>query len=384
MLNLAYDILKAKGYTGNQIYTNELLKSLTTSFPDNIYHLIINLSRKNEVMRELGNNEMLHYHNILPSNLALGKHFEKKIRLINQKILISATKKYDIYHATNPFHLPDGIKNGVVTLHDLISLRDHPWVSNGTKEFYRKRIRSILRQAKMIFCVSSYTEQDALEHFPELEGKTQVTPLAAATLCKTGPSDISTILRKYNISSISKPYLLYVGEIQPRKNLDAILLAFDALPAPLRQSLQLIIIGSARSSENMTKFRTTLENLKNRQDIHHLANVPSQDLVRFYNGAFFFIFPSFFEGFGLPVIEAMSCGCPVITSNTTSLREVAANAAITVNPRDIEELLQAMTDLIDSDSLRETYRQKGLEHSKAFSWQRTARETMAGYRKIVR
>lgn len=383
MLNLAYDILKAKGYTGNQIYTNELLKSLTTSFPENIYHLIINWSRKNEAIQEFGNNGTLHYHNILPSNLALGKHLEKKIRLINQKILIAATKKHDIYHATNPFHFPDGIKNGVVTLHDLISLREQPWVSSGSKEFYRKRIRSILQQANIVFCVSSYTEQDALEHFPELEGKTQVTPLAAATLCKTGQPDVSTTLRKYNIGSITKPYLLYVGEIQPRKNLDAILLAFDALPEPLRQSLQLIIIGSARNSENMNKFRTTLENLKNRNDIYHLANVPSEDLVRFYNGAFFFVFPSLFEGFGLPVIEAMSCGCPVITSNTTSLREVVANAAITVNPRDMEELLQAMTDFIENDSLRETYRQKGLEHSKAFSWQRTARETMAGYRKIV-
>lgn len=382
-MNLAYDIIKVKNYTGNQVYTNELLKSLVPAFPENTYHLIINWTRKNEAIQEFGNDPALHYHNTLPSHLILGKRFEKKIRLFNQKLLIETTKKYDIYHATNPFHFPNGIKNGVVTLHDLISLRDNPWVSNGSKEFYRKHIRSILQQAKMVFCVSSYTEQDALNHFPELTGKTQVTPLGAAAIFKAEQPN-NNILKKYNISAVNKPYLLYVGEIQPRKNIDTILLAFDALPASIRQSLQLIIIGSARSSENMFRFTTTLENLRNRHDIHHLTNVPSEDLVQFYNGAFFFIFPSFFEGFGLPVIEAMSCGCPVITSNTSSLQEVAADAAITVDPCSKEELLQAMIEMIEHDSMRESYSRKGLERSKAFSWKQTAAATMHGYRKIAR
>jgi len=126
----------------------------------------------------------------------------------------------------------------------------------------------------------------------------------------------------------------------------------------MRKSLQLIIIGSARSSENMLKFTTTLKNLSNSHEIYHLTNVPSEDLVQFYNGALCFIFPSFFEGFGLPVIEAMSCGCPVITSNTSSLIEVAADAAITVDPSSKEELREAMMDMIEHDSLRESYHQK--------------------------
>jgi glycosyltransferase involved in cell wall biosynthesis len=383
MLNLAYDIIKVKSYTGNQVYTSELLKSLVRAFPENTYHLIINWTRKKEAIQKFGNDPALHYHNTLPSHLILGKHFEKKIRFLNQKLLVETTKKYDIYHATNPFHFPTGIKNGVVTLHDLISLRDNPWVSNGSKEFYRKNIRSILQQANLIFCVSSYTEQDALQHFPELTGKTQVTPLAAATIFKAKHTG-KDFLKKYNISAVNKPYLLYVGEIQPRKNIDTILLAFDALPAAMRKSLQLIIIGSARSSENMLKFTTTLKNLSNSHEIYHLTNVPSEDLVQFYNGALCFIFPSFFEGFGLPVIEAMSCGCPVITSNTSSLIEVAADAAITVDPSSKEELREAMMDMIEHDSLRESYHQKGLERSKAFSWAQTAAATMFGYRKIAR
>ncbi|MBN1279002.1 MAG: glycosyltransferase family 4 protein [Chlorobiaceae bacterium] len=380
-MKLSYDILKGKGYSGNLVYTHELLKALTSEYPEHQYHLMINWSRKQEAQQEFGAKPCLQYHNILPSNLVLGRQFEKTVRYINKRLLIAATKKYDIYHATNPTHFPNGIKNGIITLHDLIPLRDDSWVGEGTKTFYKKHIHSILKQAKLILCVSSFTEQEALNNFPDIAGKTLVTPLAAGACYKQEPGH-RDFLKKYRIHDSNKPYLLYVGEIQPRKNIESILQAFDSLPPGIRASLQLIIIGSARTAINQSRFTAALNGLRNKQDIFHLTNIPTKDLIRFYNGAHLFIFPSFFEGFGLPVIEAMSCGCPVITSSTSSLQEVAADAALTIDPHNCGELRQAILELIENDELRTHYREKGLQRSSTFSWKRTAKETINGYRQI--
>ena len=322
------------------------------------------------------------YHNILPHRLVLGKKFQQQIQQVSQKLLIAATRKHDLYHATNPVHFPEGIKNGVVTLHDLIALKEQPWSSQGSKEFYREHIRSILQNALLIFSVSHYTAQDAMTKFPELSGKIRVTPLAANPIFRSFNTS-RNFLKNYGIRDIEKPFLLFVGEIQPRKNIEAVLHCFDSLPDPLRQSFQLIIIGSARLRDNQKLFEEQVSRLQSTSTVYQLQKVHNEDLVRFYNTAHLFLFPSFFEGFGLPVIEAMSCGCPVITSNTSSLKEVAKNAALTVNPYQREELRSAIIKLIEEEGLRESYCRRGLERAKDFSWEKTARETMEGYRQAI-
>ncbi len=381
-MKIAYDVLKAKGYSGNQTYTNELIKALVREFPENKYHIITNWRRKNEAINAFGTHTSLHYHNIMPNRLVLGKKFQIQVQQFNQKLLVATTRKYDIYHATNPVHFPQGARNGVVTLHDLIALKEEPWGSRGSKEFYRQHIRSILQHAKLIFCVSEYTAQDAIARFPELSEKVKVTPLAANPVfraLKTGRE----FMKPYGIRDIEKPFLLFVGEIQPRKNLESVLTCFNALPTSLKQSLQLIIIGSARLRGNQRLLETQLNNLQSQENVYQLQNVSTEDLVRFYNTAHIFLFPSFFEGFGLPVIEAMSCGCPVITSNTSSLKEVAADAALTVSPYQNEELRETMIQLIEDTALRDTCRQKGLKRAREFSWSKTAHKTMEGYQQVL-
>jgi len=207
--------------------------------------------------------------------------------------------------------------------------------------------------------------------------------LAAATIFKAKHTG-KDFLKKYNISAVNKPYLLYVGEIQPRKNIDTILLAFDALPAAMRKSLQLIIIGSARSSENMLKFTTTLKNLSNSHEIYHLTNVPSEDLVQFYNGALCFIFPSFFvriritgyrsnelwmSGYYIKhLISHRSCGrC---SNNSRSQQQ----GRITRSNDGYDRA--RLTARIVSPKRTRTLQ--------SISWAQTAAATMFGYRKIAR
>ena len=188
---------------------------------------------------------------------------------------------------------------------------------------------------------------------------------------------------RYGITDAEKPYLLYVGEIQPRKNIEGFLAAFDALPMTMQKELQIIIVGSAKRHENLRQFQNAVAAMKYPAKVIHLQNVPTEELIKLYNAAYAFIYLSHYEGFGLPVIEAMSCGCPVLTSNTTSLREVASDAALTVNPDDKDAIVHAMTSIIDQSSVRDSLKEKGLLRAGCFSWKKTAEKTIAGYKEAI-
>ncbi|ARM30263.1 glycosyltransferase family 1 protein [Prosthecochloris sp. HL-130-GSB] len=377
-MQVMYDGYTFSGFSGNQTYTTELIRFLTEKYPHHTYRLLTKWGRKNtgKVFDEL--NPSIQASGILPPPLLLGKAFRTPVKALGNMLIRKAAGSADLYHATNPNHFPSGLRNGVVTLHDLIPLYDKPWTQDSSKQFYRNHIRSILNQARIIFTVSDHTASDALKYFPETEGRLITTPLAASLLFTPRPHD-RELRKRYNAGDHAKPYMLYVGEIQPRKNIHGLLSAYDNLPARQRSSVDLLIIGSVRTSYNKQYFEHALDRLGSRNGIYHLQNIPPDDLACFYSNAMLFIFPSFYEGFGLPVIEAMSCGCPVVTSSTTSLAEVAHDAAITVMPGEQEQLEQAISDMIDHEEWQSTYRQRGLQRAQSFSWTRTAELTMNGY-----
>lgn len=382
-MNIAIDLLRTDGMSGNQVYTMELTRALFRFFPEHCYRVLLYLNKKRQTMETFGNHPNLHYINILPHENLLGHRLKPIISYAVNKATLSVARRSDIYHCTNPNRFPFGIGNGVVTLHDLIALRAEPWASAGSQDFYRRNIGKVLREAMIVFAVSEFTRQDAIRHFPECAGKIIVTPLAAAPLFKKTGND-RNFLSRYGISDTSKPYLLYVGELQQRKNIGALLSAFDALPPRLRSELQVIIVGSAKSRENQDHFSTALQAMKHRDQVFHLKNVHVEDLVRLYNGAHAFVYLSFYEGFGLPVLEAMSCGCPVLTSANTSLKEIAGDAALTVNPADPDEILNKLQRLVDTPSLHKELSERGLLRAGEFSWQQTAEATMGGYHMITK
>lgn len=301
------------------------------------------------------------------------------MKKFNQTMTRMVAHHTDLFHATNPADFPEGVTNGVVTLHDLIALRQKPWASPDSTRFYRQNISNILQQAKVVFTVSEFTKQDALQYFPEYADKYLPTPIAANPLFKKIDTDRKYLLN-YGITNINKPYFLYVGEIQPRKNINGLLEAFDALPTLLQKELYIIVVGSAKRLENLQQFQKSIAGMKSPAKVIHLQNVPIDDLIKLYNTAYAFIYLSHFEGFGLPIIEAMSCGCPVLTSNTTSLSEVAGNAALTVNPEDKDAIIDAMTKIIEDNANRNSLIVKGLVRANNFSWEKTARNTIAGYK----
>ncbi|MEG2539419.1 MAG: glycosyltransferase family 1 protein, partial [Clostridium sp.] len=189
----------------------------------------------------------------------------------------------------------------------------------------------------------------------------------------------SYIKEKYNIE---KDFLLYLGGFSARKNVRSILIAFSKIYKKLSKDLNIVIIGPSKDEHQ--KLTELAKNLGIEDRIQFTGYVPHEDLPLFYNACETFIYPSLYEGFGLPPLEAMSCRCPVITSNISSIPEIVGDGAYLINPRNIEELTTAIEKMVDDTALRSSYIEKGFTRSKEFSWEKTAKETLEVYNSIYR
>jgi glycosyltransferase involved in cell wall biosynthesis len=172
-------------------------------------------------------------------------------------------------------------------------------------------------------------------------------------------------------------YFLFVGANEPRKNLVSLLGAFHNLPRVIKDNYQMVVVGVERhrTQEVFEKVRE----LKLERTVIFTGRVAKDELAVLYSGAEIFIFPSLLEGFGMPPLEAMACGTPVIASNLTAIPEVVGDAGFLIDPRNPDEITQAIETVLFDDGLQERLRQRGLERARQFSWRRTARETLRLY-----
>lgn len=252
----------------------------------------------------------------------------------------------------------------IVTVHDLIPLK-YPELSPKWKYYYRYALPFLLKQSQRIICVSEYTKQDIVSNY-------KLNP-ESITVVYNGydrnlffPQPDEAILRKYNLNK----YLLYVGDMRFYKNLSRTLQAFDSLPL---KDYQFVITGK-KDDFFYPEIKRQVAQLSAKDRIVFLDYVPTKDLPSLYSMAQSLVFASLYEGFGLPVLEAMACGCPVITSNTTSIPEVGGDSVFYVDPNNVEQIAQGMYQILTNIELRESLKQKGLERSQFFSWDKTAQE----------
>ena len=178
---------------------------------------------------------------------------------------------------------------------------------------------------------------------------------------------------------ITFPFILYLGTLEPRKNLKSLILAYNEIKKKFPEYK--LIIGGAKGWGYKNIFQI-IDNLGIDKDIIFTGYIPEKDLPSLYNSAELFVYPSFYEGFGLPPLEAMACGTPVITSNTSSLPEVVGNAGIMVDPNNVNQLADAMYKVLTDDNLRRDMIKKGLKRAKMFSWKKTAKETLKVYEEV--
>lgn len=269
----------------------------------------------------------------------------------------------------------------VVTIHDLIPYILPQTVGRGYLERFLKDMPFIINNAKAILTVSEYSKKDILRFFPSIkEEKIFVTPLAAnlnyKPLNKTSCKDY--IKNKYNIYS---PFLLYIGGFSTRKNVREIILSFKKIYKSLNKDYKLVLCGSVR--DEGAKLQELCKELFIDDKIIFTGFIPDDDLPYFYNASELFIYPSLYEGFGLPPLEAMSCATPVIASNLTSIPEVTENNAVLINPNNTDELASAILYLLNSPDLLLKYGQMGYNHSLNFNWQNTATSTLKAYESIL-
>ena len=264
----------------------------------------------------------------------------------------------------------------VVTIHDLIPYTMPETVGRGYLLKFLKDMPSIIENSKAIITVSDWSKKDILRLFPIDESKIYVTHLAADPKYKILDKDFCKNYIK-STYKIDKPFVLYLGGFSPRKNVDSLIKAFNNINKRLCKEYNLVIAGEGKDDFN--KLKELSLSLKSRDKIKFTGYLKNEDLPLFYNACDAFIYPSFYEGFGLPVLEAMNCGCPVITSNVSSIPEVVGNAGIMINPSNINELEDAMEMLLNDETLKEKYSLLGLQRSSEFSWEKTAKLTLNVY-----
>jgi glycosyltransferase involved in cell wall biosynthesis len=275
----------------------------------------------------------------------------------------------------------------VITVHDLLDVMYRVHNGSGMRHaLHRYFMARTLRGAARILAVSQFTKKDIHRLFGVDEGRIEVVYNAIDDRFRTGhasDADREMIAERYQANY---PFLLYAGRISPHKNIVRIIEAFAALKAELDKEgkfpdLKLIIIGDEVSRH--PDLRRTVIKGGVQNDVRFLGFVPIDVLRIFYDAAKVFVFPSLYEGFGLPPLEAMAHGTPVVTSNVSSLPEVVGNAAVMVNPENVFEIMRAIHRVLLDQGLREKLKERGYEQVEKFSWESSAQRILNVYRQVV-
>lgn len=277
-------------------------------------------------------------------------------------------------------HIPTGVLPlappcpTVVTVLDVTILRRPHDFTLWHRAYAHWMLPYAVRRAVRVITISESSRQDIVRQLDVPEGRVSVTPLAASpAFRRLTPAELETVRRP----GTEGPFVLTVGTIQPRKNLKGLLRAMADLRAAGR-TWPLVLAGPLG-----WRYHDTLQEIDRlglRDSVRLLGRVPLPQLVGLYNAASVLVYPSFYEGFGLPVLEAMACGCPVIASNTSSLPEVVGGAGILVEPGDPSALAGAIRSVMEDEAIAERLVAAGLERAAGFSWARCAQETVKCYR----
>lgn len=264
----------------------------------------------------------------------------------------------------------------LLTFYDLIPLFFPSYVSPRARLLFRFTMRMALRAARHILSISESAARDLAQHFAVDPQRITTTPLAPDPCFQPQPpAEIERVRQKY---ALPAHFFLYFGINKPHKNLPALINAYAQWRTAA--AYPLVIAGAWDARYPESKQAAAQNNLGDA--VTFLGPIPDADLPALYAAATAFIFPSRYEGFGLPVLEAMACGTPVACSNTSSLPEVAGDAALLFAPDDADALAGALTQLMDK-STRLHLRQRGLQQAARFTWQRTAAQTVAVYRSLA-
>lgn len=306
-----------------------------------------------------------------PHNSRLLRFFFSFPRLIKQEPV-------DIFFCQ--FNAPPGLKCKIVTvIHDVSFLRvPETFPLRMRTQMVIMTKRTALRSSHLI-TPSEYSRLDLIAAYNLPDDKVSTVHLAAPKWYApvSDPSELARIREKYGLDD---EYILCVGTIQPRKNLVRLIEAYSSLLKRGVEMPRLVLTGRIAWLSGDSVTAAAVNGIKDR--VKFTGFVPDEDMPALYSAATAFVYPSYFEGFGLPPLEAMQCGTPVIVGDRTSLPEVVGDAALLVDPFDVNAIAAALERVVTDEALREDLRRKGLEQARKFSWEKAARETFEIFRRV--
>jgi glycosyltransferase involved in cell wall biosynthesis len=373
-MRVAIDIRRAGDY-GLGTYIRNIVNQLARIDDDSRYLLIGERRHVAEFDSLPSNFELLEYAH-QPGTLSTHLHLPWLLR----------KRRVDILHMPW-FYAPAIVPSRLlITVHDLSDVLAPPVgasppVQTGRLFFARRA----LNRADHIFAVSHASKRDLARffHIPESKISVVYDAVDERFLTEPLPADADRILERHAVNS---PYVLYAGNIRPQKNLPRLIEAFAVAKAELRgnpefDQLKLLVIGEALNRH--ADLRRAVVRARVREDVRFLGFVPRPVLRVFYSRALAFLFPSLYEGFGLPPLEAMAHGTPVLTSNVSSLPEVFQEAALLVNPENVFDIARGIRQILTENALRQTLRRRGYERARMYSWEHAARLVHAAYHSVL-
>ncbi len=377
-MRIAIDISQVvyKG-TGVAKYTAELVRKLLEIDKANRYLLFGMSLRRQKVLKDfaesvlpLNSRAMV---KILPLPQKAGQILWNKLHWVD---IEQFTGRIDIFHSSDWLQPPARAKK-VTTVHDLVVYKypqtSHPDIIRAHKE----RLHWVKRECDLVFADSEASKNDLVNILKFNQSKIEVVYAGLGEeFKKAKKEEVDRVRKKYGLFD---DYILTVGTLEPRKNLEKVIKAFEQiLRHPLIVSrklpLELVTVGKTGWQEKLPQTR----------HIRSLGYIDQKDMPALYSGASLFVYPSLYEGFGLPVLEAMACGVPVVTSERGSLKEIAGDAALMVDPEETEDIAVKMIRIFMDEKLKSELIQRGLENAVGFTWKKTAEKVLSHYKKLVR
>ncbi len=354
-------------------YTTHLVKALARIDPEDQFFLL--QSRKEP-------EPLVNHPNFRRKGLWTPSHHRLEQYILGLEV---TRMQLDVLHSPDfipPVRWPGANFRSVITVHDLAFLLYPNFLTPQAARYYGQIDRAV-RRADHIIAVSQSTKEDLIRLLGAPERKITVIYEAANPIYRPVDREEAWNKAKEHYPNLPEQFFLFVGTLEPRKNIPALLKAYKLLQDDYKTDQTKLVLAGRQGWLFDEIFRLV-------QDLHlephtvFLGRVPTDVLLYLYNSAIALVHPAHYEGFGLPALEAMACGTPVITTNVSSLPEVVGDAAILVSPEDVEEMAVQMWRLLSDEELRKKLGAKGLSRAASFSWDKAARETLEIYRRVVK
>lgn len=374
-MKIAFDIGSRNLYptTGISNYTFSLIKNLLSLNKQN-YYSGLSFSPIKFTNSILGDNPLYKQIPIIKSYRLPSKMFHKVFGIwqtLNWPPVEWLTGKIDIFHSFDWYCPPSNNAKIVATIFDTTPITHPEWHTPGNVAQHLKRLEAVKKNASYITTISECSKRDIIKHLGIDQDKITVAYPGVDTkkFSRLNNEVIARVLKKFGL----KPgFILFVSTISPRKNASRLIEAYKILSR--KKDLPPLVMVGRRGKDS--------DKLTQSPNIFYLDYVKENELVALYNAAQVFVYPSLYEGFGIPILEAMACGCPVVTSNISSMPEVVGKAGILVDPYNVKSISRGISQLINDPIMAEKMSKLGLERVKKFTWGNCAKKTLEVYENL--